>query len=300
MFLINTRRRNKDGTFGHGRMPKGKYAVYEFKKASKGKEAKKRGLEDIPRDKNTLLLIHGFNNDFEDVSKAYLDFGRRIRREGFHGNIIGFTWPSYGEWYRYFGDKEQVEYATTALLNFLTKFRPLLDQNKLHVNTHSMGAHLLIRALADYSRIDAIPEAQPGAYLVDEMTFFAADVSNNSLERGQDGRQALRETNRLTSYFYRLDPVLGISAFLNHDGRLGLNGAERPSRLPKDAFQLDCTTLLDSHAGYRKNTKLMRDLAAVLNGRPSHQIGGRKPTGEKNTFRIGPEPEEDDSFGDDD
>ena len=300
MFLVNTRKRNKDKTFKHERMPRGEYRVYEFKKVSEGKEAKQRKLEEIPIDKDTLLLIHGFNNNFKDVTNAYLDFEKRIRRTGFRGNVMGFTWPSFGRWYRYHGDKEQVEYAALGLLNFLLKFRPRLRRNSLHVNTHSMGAYLLIRALVDYSRIDAIPEAQPGDYLVQEMTFFAADVSNNSLEKGENGRHAAREVNRLTSYFYRRDPVLGASAFVNLDGRLGLNGAERPSRLLKNTFQVDCTTLLDSHSGYRKNTKLMQDLAAVLNGRPSHQIGGRKPTGDKNTFRIGPELEEDDPFGDDD
>lgn len=296
MFVINTRKRNRDGTFGHKRMAKGRYRIYEFKKVSRGKEAKERKLKDIPTDKDTLLLIHGFNNDFEDVSKAYLDFGRRIRREGFHGNIIGFTWPSYGKWYEYFGDKEQVEYAATALLNFLLAYRRRLGQHSLHVNTHSMGARLLILALADYSRIDAIPEAQRGADLVDEMTFFAADLSNNSLEKDEDGYHAVQETDRLTSYFNPRDPVLGISQFVNRDGRLGLNGAERSRRLAKNAFQLNCSTIVKTHAGYRKEAKVMRDLAAVLNRKPSEQIRGRKPTGAKNTFRIGPDPEEDDFF----
>ena len=62
MFLVNTRKRNKDKTFGHERMPKGRYAVYEFKKASEGKEAKEGALEDILMDRETLLLMPGFNN----------------------------------------------------------------------------------------------------------------------------------------------------------------------------------------------------------------------------------------------
>jgi len=299
MFLINTRKRNNDDTFGHRRRRKGKYGVYEFSKPSGGKEAKERRLRDIPTDKDTLLLIHGFNNDFKDVTKAYLGFKKSIHDEEFQGNVIGFTWPSYGEWYRYFGDKEQVEYAAVALLNFLLKFRPRLRKKALHVNTHSMGAHLLIRALADYSRIDAIPDRRKGAPLIDEITFFAADVSNNSLEKEEDGYHAVEEADRLTSYFYRRDPVLGASVFVNHDGRLGLNGAERPSRLPKDAFQVDCSTVLDSHSGYRKSTEIMQDLAAVFKRTPSRQIDGRSRSYQKKTFRIGPEPEEDDSFADD-
>ena len=73
-----------------------------------------------------------------------------------------------------------------------------------------MGAYLLIRALAAYSRIDAIAEPLPGSFIVDEMTFFAADVSNDILERGEDGNIAAGEASRLTSYFYYKDSIMGI------------------------------------------------------------------------------------------
>jgi len=291
MFLINTRKRNKDKTFEHERMPKGKYAVYEFKKASEGKEAKEKVLEDIPTGQPTLFLIHGFNNEFEDVTKAYLDFEKRIRQAGFQGNVIGFTWPSFGQWYMYYGDKEQVEYAAPALVKFLQKFLPRLGQNALHVNTHSMGAYLMFRALKSY----------PGnGVIIGDVTCFAADVSNDVLEKGKIGNRAARRVNRLTSYFNGHDPVLGASAFANVDGRLGLNGADQPDLLPSNAFQADCSTVIEGHSDYRKNADVMQDLAAVLDGNASDQIGGRTETGENNTFRIGPEPEQDDAVGDND
>jgi esterase/lipase superfamily enzyme len=293
MFIINTRKRNTDKTFGHERIPKGDYAVYEISKVSDGKEAQQKTLEDIPVSKDTLLLIHGFNNDFDEVTAAYLDFDKRVRRAGFKGNVMGFTWPSYGEWFQYFGDIEQVEYASFGFLNFLLAFRPLLGEHKFHANTHSMGAYLLIRALAAYSRIEAIAEPLPDSFIIDEMTFFAADVSNEILETGEDGNLAVAEASRLTSYFSCKDPVLGISQLFNNDGRLGLGGAERPSRLPKNAFQIDCSTLIESHSAYRDTRDVMKDLAQVLNGASSDEIAERRPTGDKNTSAIGPEEEED-------
>ena len=284
MFLVNTRKRNKDKTFGHERTPKGRYAVYEFKKASEGKEAKEKTLEDIPTDNDTLLLIHGFNNDFDQVTGAYLDFEKRIRDVGFQGNAIGFTWPSFGQWYMYHGDQEQVEYAAPALVKFLQRFLPRLGPNSLHVNAHSMGNYLLIQALASH----------PGtARLLDQFTCFAADVSNDILEKGEKGFRAARRVSRLTSYFNRKDPVLAVSAIINVDGRLGLNGADEPDLLPDNAFQADCGTAIEGHSDFRKNAHVMQDLAAVLKGDSSGQIPGRTPTHEKNTFRLGPEEEED-------
>ncbi len=293
MFLINTRKRNADRTFTHERMPKGDYAVYEISKASDGKDAIQKTLEDIPTDKDILLLIHGFNNDFDEVTAAYLGFDKKVHKAGFKGNVMGFTWPSYGEWFQYFGDIEQVEYASFAFLNFLLAFRPMLGEQRFHVNTHSMGAYLLIRALAAYSRIDAIAEPLPGSLILDEMTFFAADVSDEILETGEDGNLAVAEASRLTSYFSYKDPVLGISQVVNHDGRLGLAGAERPSRLPKNAFQVDCSTLIETHSAYRDTPEVMEDLVQVLEGTSSNEIEERRPTGDKNTFAIGPEEEED-------
>jgi esterase/lipase superfamily enzyme len=292
MFLISTRKRNPDKTFGHERMLKGEYAVYEISKSSDGKDAQQKTLDDIPTEKNMLLLIHGFNNDFDEVTAAYLNFDRRIRSAGFDGNVIGFTWPSYGDWFQYFGDVEQVEYAAFGFLNFILAFRPLLGEKKFHVNTHSMGAYLLIRALAAYSRIDAIAEPLPGRFVVDEMTFFAADVSNEILERGEDGNIAVGEASRLTSYFSYKDPILGISQVVNYDGRLGLAGVERPSRLPKNAFQIDCSTLIESHSAYRSTADVMEDLVEVLRGSSSNEIEDRRPTEDKNTFAIGPEEKE--------
>ena len=290
MFLINTRKRNKDKTFEHERMPKGRYAVYEFSKASVGKEAKERKLEDIPTDKPTLLLIHGFNNDFKDVTKAYLDFETRIRQAGFQGNVLGFTWPSYGDWYMYFGDKEQVEHAAPALVKFMQKFFPRLGANALHVNTHSMGTYLLFRALASY------PGGSP---VMGEVACFAADVSNDILEQGEIGFRAARRLKRLTSYFNRDDPVLATSAIANADGRLGLNGADQPAVLLDNAFQVDCSTVVEGHSDYRKKIDVMQDMTFVLKGDSSDQIPGRTQTIDRNTYHIGPQPEEDDPSGDD-
>ena len=134
--------------------------------------------------------------------------------------------------------------------------------------------------------------------MINEVTFFAADVSDNILKNGADGYDAVQETRRLTSYFSNRDPVLAASLIANTDDRLGLNGAERPRLLPKDAFQVNCKTVVDGHSGYRKEVRIMKDLLAVLNGKPSNQITGRSQTGAKNTFRIGPEPDEED-FDDD-
>src|SRR5207247_1791906 len=107
-----------------------------------------------------------------------------------------------------------------------------------------------------------------------------------------DGNVAVAEASRLTSCFSYKDPILGISQVVNHDGRLGLAGAERPSRLPHNAFQIDCSTLIESHSAYRSTPDVMEDLVNVLRGISSNEIDERRATGDKNTFAIGPEEEE--------
>ncbi|MBI4527696.1 MAG: alpha/beta hydrolase [Deltaproteobacteria bacterium] len=122
MFLINTRKRNPNKSFGHDRLPKGEYAVYEVSKVSDGKEAREKTFDHIPTNRDTLLLIHGFNNDFDQVTSAYLSFDKRVRQLGFKGSVIGFTWPSYGEWFQYFGDREQSSTPPSGFSTFFSGF----------------------------------------------------------------------------------------------------------------------------------------------------------------------------------
>jgi esterase/lipase superfamily enzyme len=292
MFLVSTRKRNSDGTFGHERIAKGAYDVYEITKPSKGKEAKEKSLADIPVDDDALVLVHGFNNDFDRVSAAYIEFEKKIAKAGFEGNVVGFTWPSYGVWSQYLGDREQAEYAAFGFLNFLLDFRRLLGANKLHVNAHSMGAHLTIKGLAAYSALTAIPAMGPGGIILDEITFFAPDVDGDILEKGEDGNIAAGEARRLTTYFSRNDKVLAVSELFNGGPRLGLDGTEHPARVPASAYQVDCTTLVFEHSGYRDEPAVMGDAAAVLAGEDADEIAGRREEDDKNTFAIGPEEED--------
>lgn len=294
MFLVNTRKRNPDKTFGHERIAKGAYAVYEITKESNGEEAKDKILDDIPVDQDTLLLIHGFNNDFDRVSAAYLGFAKKIRKAGFAGNVVGFTWPSYGVWSEYLGDREQAEYAGFGFLNFLLEFRAKLGGRKLHLNAHSMGAHLIVTSLASYSAVSAIPSVGPGGQVVDEVTFFAPDVDADVLEKNEDGSRAATEARRITTYFSRNDKVLAASELLNLGPRLGIEGAEHPARVPSNAYQVDCSTLIFEHADYRDDPDVMKDLSAVLSGAASDDIAGRRKEDGKNTFALGPESDEDD------
>jgi len=294
MFLISTRKRNDDKTFGHDRMAKGAYSVYEIAEPSQGENATESSVEALPINADAILLVHGFNNDFDQVTAAYFEFEKRLLKLGFGGRVVGFTWPSYGKWFQYFGDIEQVEYAAFGFLNFLLAYRSQLGGRSLHLNTHSMGAHLVFQALANYSAVDAIPASGPGNILIDELTLFAADVSGAALEKNEDGRRAAGEVHRLTSYFSGHDQVLGISEIANHDSRLGLEGAMHPAQLPSNAFQVDCTTLIYEHAGYRDDPEVMKDVVAVLAGKPSGQISTRREEDDKNTFAIGPEEHEDD------
>jgi hypothetical protein len=96
------------------------------------------------------------------------------------------------------------------------------------------------------------------------------------------------------TYFNGDALVLGISPLVNGDGRLGM-GADLPRGLLNKAVQLNCSTLIEGHARSPRNTAIMRDVVAVLSGTPFDQIADRTPTGEKNTFRLGFEPEDDDS-----
>jgi esterase/lipase superfamily enzyme len=112
------------------------------------------------------------------------------------------------------------------------------------------------------------------------------------LEKGEDGNIAVGEAGRLTTYFSHNDKVLAVSELFNGGPRLGLEGAEHPARVPASAYQIDCTTLIFEHSGYRDEPAVMNDVAAVLAGEETDEIDGRREEDDKNTFAIGPEEED--------
>lgn len=94
MFPVITRKREENRIFGHGRIAKGEFDIGEISEKSDGEGAVEKTPQEMPVDKDTLLLIQGLNNDLIEVTAAYLDFAKRVGKVGFNGNVIGFTWPS--------------------------------------------------------------------------------------------------------------------------------------------------------------------------------------------------------------
>lgn len=114
-----------------------------------------------PSDRNVLVFIHGYKNDFVDAARrtAQLWADLEIR-----GVPLFFSWPSRNAVLRYAADEAAVEASEVYLAAFLTAVSNQINAAKVHVIAHSMGNRALLRvvnrAVATATRRSNKPFAQ--------------------------------------------------------------------------------------------------------------------------------------------
>ncbi len=93
--------------------------------------------------RDILLFVHGYNNDFRD---SVLHFSQFAHDSGFNGSLVLFSWASRGSPVEYFYDRESATVARDGLERTL---RTLADTKvrKIHIMAHSMGNWVAVESL---------------------------------------------------------------------------------------------------------------------------------------------------------
>lgn len=204
--------------------------------------------------KTVLLLVHGYNNDRRDVLQAYAQLDLEYRRLGFVGGagapydaVVGYIWP---------GGSAAVSFFTARgrATDTAPRFARLVDRlarstAALDVNTHSLGAHVMLEALE---------EAAEG--LLRCTWNFASAVDNESIEKGERYHRASRASTRFYVFHSKRDPVLRtwyrIGDLPEFDSALGLDGPEDPFDVvthSRHVRVVNCKDVVTSHGGYRSS-----------------------------------------------
>ncbi len=207
-----------------------------------------------------LIYIHGFNNHPEtDI------FPRAEKLQKFFDaqqenlvQVLPIIWPCndrIGVLRDYYDDQDAADISIFAYTRLLEKFFNWQEQNiqngipsclkRINVLAHSMGNRVLRGSLerwGEYHRNGAVPLIFRNTFLV------AADIANESLERGDKGDYLCQASRNVVVYFASDDLALRSSKVAN-DGnvinkaisrRLGHSGPENPDKLPTNVFTVDC------------------------------------------------------------
>ena len=193
--------------------------------------------------KRVLLLVHGYNNDFDDVTKAYSVIERSIGAtdEGYDA-IVGFTWPGGDHKYEYHPARRRSSPAAGRLLEVMH----LLSPSAIDVMSHSMGGRVVLKALTESGTEHEILRYHFAT---------ASAVDDECIEPGGRYFQATRRTHQTWIFHSKYDPVLRYWYRLGDlDTALGLHGPDDPyavQRFCKNVKVISCRSHVTEHGGYK-------------------------------------------------
>jgi esterase/lipase superfamily enzyme len=216
-----------------------------------------------------LIYVHGYSNLPEpDIFPRTAMLQKMIGAEtGTSVVVVPVVWPcdsDLGIVKDYFDDQIAADASGLAFARVLEKFlawRQKPEQvetpclKRINVLAHSMGNRVLRQSLiewASYFRGGELPLLFRNTFLV------AADIVNESLEYGQEGRYICDCSRNVSVYFASDDLALRASKVANLKNsvasrRLGHTGPENLDKTPRNVFAIDCddvNTLYDDPKGH--------------------------------------------------
>lgn len=202
------------------------------------------------REKNVLILVHGYNNEQFEVYDAYQIIEQKIGTitPNVYETIIGYSWPG--------GDRGLEWWQGKSRANSVARmFRFLIEElgetaNALDIMSHSLGARVTLKALKESKQKDVVRNYYCTAPAVD----------NECLEPDEEFHNALSSCNRLFVFHSSKDGVLRISyKAAEWDRALGLYGPEDKdyiSTKAKKVYVANCKKHVSKHGGYKRADKM--------------------------------------------
>ncbi|MDX1972380.1 MAG: alpha/beta hydrolase [Candidatus Sumerlaeia bacterium] len=209
-----------------------------------------RAMLEAPQGKgDTLFFLHGFNYSWAD-SLEHLQRLMELYVLPAHSpvlNIVYFSWPSRGSYFKYPADRE-TSWLSGELLRrvFLKAMHFYADffragkapfcGRRIHIAAHSMGNRVLENFIGGQLYQDSwFP-------LFGEVLLLNADLDWQALNPERPLYRLPQLADRIHVYNHKSDDAVLLSESLkNHDKRLGKHGPESLSLLPPRTVVVDCT-----------------------------------------------------------
>lgn len=220
-------------------------------------------------DASVLVFIHGYNNSFLDSLQRTAQLAADL---DWQGPVVVFSWPSRGKLLDFNDDRENAEASAAPLRVFLGMLANRSDAGRIDIVAHSMGARVLLLALAGFEN-----PRRP----FDQVVMAALEMSRE--EFIALAPRAVAAAKRVTLYASTGDMPLQVIAEIAGDALAG-DASAGPVLVPGidsiDATAADGDLL--GHSYYADSRAVLADLHQLLTHDlpPDQRFGLRARTAE--------------------
>lgn len=215
-------------------------------------------LKEIIKNKKTLILVHGYNNEQFEVYDAYQIIENNIKQfiPDIYDYIIGYSWPGGDHEWEWISGKKRAN-GTARKFRFLIE--ELSNQvNSLDIMSHSLGARVVLKALKESQKEN----------LVKNYYCTAPAVDNEVLEPNEEYYNSIMSCERLFVFHSSKDGVLLSYMFAERNVALGFNGPEDRnyiSKKTKNIYVINCKKRANKHGDYKRINQLYKYIGKYQN-----------------------------------
>ncbi len=234
-------------------------------------------------DKEIVLFIHGFNNDFQEAALSMADIWHFIGRKGVP---VFYSWPAAsGGLFGYFKDREAGEFSIFHLKETLRILISMQEVERIHVIAHSRGTDLattVLRELVIETR--AAGKNPRPALKIENLILAAPDLDFGVVRQRLIAEKFGPAIGQITVYMNQGDGALGLSQFLMDGLRFGKLAKNDLNEDDKKIFaQVKNVNFINvegvsgflGHAYYREHPGVLSDIAITIGARLAPGDPGR-------------------------
>lgn len=222
--------------------------------------------------KDVILYIHGFNNDFESALYALNDVWHYTGR---HGVPVAYSWPSgAGGLFGYFADRESGEFTIYHLKESLRLLAAIDEVEQIHIIAHSRGTDVTTSALRELVIEARAGGKKPREVLkVENLILAAPDIDYGVVKQRLLAEQFGPAFGKITIYMNEEDGALGLSQWLMKGVRFGRLKADEQGAREDQIFQsvrnvsfISVTGVKGGvgHAYFRRHPGVLSDIVRVI------------------------------------
>ncbi len=218
------------------------------------------------KDKKVLILCHGYNNEPEDVLRAYQTIASNERRyTNYFDAVVGYTWPGGDKFYEYSAAKERASAVAARFVDLLQS--TMSGCSELAVMSHSMGCRISLIACEELKGMAARKCSRFWQFMM------AAAVDNESVESGERYFDATLYPDNTYVFHSKNDGTLSAGyRVLEWDKALGYSGPENVDDIDNRTKVINCKHVVKSHGDYKRTQQVYQYIRNELTGSAARQI----------------------------